>query len=232
MTANEMSYEFKVLYDKITSAGAPGYSDREIGVFLTRAQRVLFDGAFDPYKSFEETELRRKFYSNLKRNATPSVSATQTGVHTNGVFYDLPADFGYAAKEQVVTASSDVCKNNKTIKVKPITEDEYNQNIKNPYKRPYCLDDDGLVWRMDFNTSRHELITDGSFTISSYILRYWKMPDEIVPFTGDGSTTAMQDSDTNEPLHMYIVETAVRIATGVTVPQEYQIKINEEKLNQ
>jgi hypothetical protein len=232
MTANEMAYEFRVLYDKIASAGAPGYTDREVGVFLSRACRVLFDESFDAYKSFEETEQRRKFFSNLKEADTPAVSTSQIGVQPNGVFYDLPANFGYAAKEEVTTASTDPCKNNKRIKVKPITEDEYNQNKLNPYKRPYCLDNDGLVWRMDFNTERHELITDGSFTITNYHLRYWRLPNEIIPFTGDGSTTAQQDSDTNEALHIYIVEKAVRMATGVTVPQEYQIKVNEEKLNQ
>lgn len=232
MTANEMKYEANVLYDKITSAGAPGYTDREWSVLLSKAERVVFDEAFDPYKSFEENERKRKFFSNLKVSVNPAVSASQTGVHPNGVFFDLPADFGYTAKEEVTTSSANVCKNNKRIKVVPVTEDIYNTNIQNPYKKPYCEDGDGVVWRMDFNNSRHELITDGTFTINSYHLRYWKLPQGIVPFTNDGSTTAQVDSLMNEHAHRYIVETAVRIATGITNPQEYQIKLNEEKINE
>ena len=33
MTANEMRYEFMVVYDKITNQAAPGYTDAEVSVF-------------------------------------------------------------------------------------------------------------------------------------------------------------------------------------------------------
>ena len=56
MTSNEMQYEFNVLYDKISSAGSPGYTDKEVGVLLTKAQQTYLQEIFDPYKSFEETE--------------------------------------------------------------------------------------------------------------------------------------------------------------------------------
>jgi hypothetical protein len=39
------------------------------------------------------------------------------------------------------------------------------------------------------------------------------------------------DSELGSTVHRELVEIAVRIAAGVTTPQEYQIKLNEEQLN-
>jgi len=233
MTANEMKYEATVLYDKIASAGAPGYTDKEWGVLLSKAQIAFVKSIFDPYNSVQETEKRRKEFSNLISSFDITTQSTsQTGVHTNGVFFDMPNDLLFTLYEEAVITSSNPCNNNLTIYVKPVTEDEYNTNIDNPQKKPYCSGGYGLIWRMDFNTNRHELITDGSFTVNRYRGRYLRMPQTIIPFTGDGTTTAIQNCELNDLAHWAIVETAVRIATGITTPQEYQIKLNEEKANE
>lgn len=233
MTANEMKFEAEVLYDRIASAGAPGYSDAEWSVIFTKAQETFLRGIFSPYNSVQETEQRRKEFQNLVTAATITTSsASQTGVHTNGTFFDLPSDLLWTLYEEVIISSADPCKNNLALWVKPVTEDEYNSNIDNPHKKPYCNAGYGLVWRMDFNTRRHELITDGSFTVSQYKLRYLRLPQDIIPFTNDGTTTAMQDCELDSIAHRPIIEIAVRIATGITTPEQYQIKLNEEKLNQ
>lgn len=235
MTANEMSYEFNVLVDKVTSQGNPGFTDREVGVLLSKAQHSFLQEIFDPYKSIEETEKRRKDFALVKQPFTATLSASQTGVHTNGYLFDLPTDFLYTLHEEVVITHSDTCYNNNIVKVKPVTEDEYNINKDNPYKKPSPK---RLVWRMDFNNSsssqvpRHEIITDGTFTISSYRGRYIKLPQEIVPYTPDGSTTALVNCELPAITHRPIIDIAVRIATGATNPPEYQVKLNEQKLNE
>lgn len=230
-----MKYEAEVLYDKITSAGSPGYTDQEWSVLLTKGQQVFLQEMFDPYKSFEETEKLRKDYSLLKEAFTGTVSASQVGIHTNGQFFDLPTDCLYVVQEEAVITSSDLCYNGKTIRVKPVTENEYNINRNNPYKKPAP---DELVWRMDFNNPgstqvpRHELVTDGTFTINTYRGRYIKYPQDIIPFTNDGTTTALQNSQLPDIAHRAIIERAVRIATATTNPQEYQVKLNEQKINE
>lgn len=238
MTANEMRLEFNTLYDKITSASAPGYTDKDISIFLSKAQEIYIWEGFKPFNSFQENEKRRRDFDELITYDTPGVSSAQVGVHPNGVFYDLPTNFLYSLKEEISSLSSDTCKNNIRISVKPITEGDYNANIYNPLKKPYIEDGDGLVWRMDFSKAtslsakRHELITDGSFTVGTYFLRYIRKPQDIVPFTNDGTTTASQDCELPEIAHRQVVEMAVRIATGTTNPQEYPLKVNEEKLNE
>lgn len=230
-----MKYEAEILYDKIASAGSPGYTDKEWGVLLTKGQQVFLQEIFDPYKSFEETEKLRKDYSLLKKPFTGTVSSSQVGIHTNGQFFDLPTDCLYVVQEEAVIASSNSCYNGQILKVKPVTENEYNDNRKNPYKKPAP---DALVWRMDFNNPsstqvpRHELITDGTFTITTYRGRYLKYPQDIVPYTPDGTTSALQNSELPDIAHRAIIERAVRIATASTNPQEYQVKLNEQKVNE
>lgn len=235
MNANEMRYEAEILFDKIASSGSPGYTDKEWSVLLTKGQQIYLQEIFDPLKSFEESEKLRKDYSLIKEAFTGTVSASQTGIHTNGQFFDLPADCLYVVQEESVITSSNACYNGKIVKVKAVTENEYNLNRNNPYKKPAP---DALVWRMDFNNPgstqapRHELITDGSFTINTYRGRYIKYPQDIIPYTNDGSTTALQNSQLPDISHRNIIDRAVRIATAVTNPQEYQVKLNEQKINE
>lgn len=244
MTANEMKYEFEVLFDKIASFSSPGYTDQEVQLFLTKGQHIFVKEGYNPFNSLDKNARRRREFVELKRNySTTSQSSLQTGVHPNGYFYDLPTDFMLPLKEEVTISSKDTngnvtnaCIEGIRIPVKPITEDEYNVQKFNPFKKPEAKGfSTDFAWSLEFhqnnNVKRTEIITDGNFTISEYHLRYLKEPVEIIPFTGDGSTSAMQNCELDELAQKEIIDIAVRIASGATVAQEYQIKINEEQLN-
>jgi len=244
MTSQEMKTSFLLLYDKITNLAAPGYVDSEISNFLTKAQDRIVKQHYNPqgnkYKDgFEETEKRRKDLSELTRGPRTSagvmstiVSAEQDEVlDVNGEFYDLPADFLYAITERAtVKNSTRAClPDGSYVDIEPKTHDYYNANIKNPFKNP----SEELIWRMDFsrvqpgdgNIKRHELITDGTYDVDEYHLRYIKRP---VPIDIDGAFTgSIQNSELDESIHEELVDMAVMIATGITNPQEYQIKIAE-----
>lgn len=238
MTANEMRYAFDVSFDKITNFDAPGYEDSEVSFLLNKAQeRFLFQtysGNNRLKEGFEETEKRRKDLSELTKNAiisTPSVS--QTGSLPNGTLYDLPTDFIYAIKEEVVISSEDECDDGKRIKVKPITHDEYTINIDNPFKQP----DNTLVWRLDYsritdntNPKRHELITDGFYNITEYHLRYLRRPVAIVV---DIDTPANQvHCVLDEITHNRIVDLAVEIALELTMDQRLMTNVQLNTKNE
>ena len=237
MTAAEMKLNFLILYDKVTNFAAPGYEDFEIATFLNKAQLQYTKRTYN-YKGnkyqegFEETEKRRKDLAELVRNAeltSSAISSDQTGVSPNGTFYDLPLDLLYALREEATISSSDHCVDGNRISVKPVTHDEYNINIKNPFKKP----DPTTVWRLDFSREipqigepmRHELITGDSYTISTYHMRYLKVPRDIVIDDTSPVNCELQGS-----IHPEILDIAVRIAAGITDPQTYQIKVNEEKV--
>ena len=230
-----MRYEFDVLFDKITSLDSPGYTDQEVSVFLTKAQEIFIKSGYNPFNSLEQNDRRRREFVELKRNYTSSTpSVNQVGVNPNGYFFDLPLDFMLPLKEECTILSSNACANNTRIPLNIITEDEYTIQLRNPFKKPEAkgLDTD-FAWRLDFSQSgnkRVELISDGTFTFGTYHLRYLKEPQDIIPF-GDGSTLVQQDCELDNLSHREIVDIAVRIAAGVTTPQDYQIKVNEEKIN-
>jgi hypothetical protein len=238
MTVQEKHDLFLILYDKVTNLASPGYTDDEIDSFLNKAQDQLVKQRYNfkanPYgDGFEETEKRRKDLSELIRgpkdvNGVLSTlsSSNQNSTLANGEFFDLPEDFLYAISEEVKISSEDSCLDGNIVSVRPITHDYYTLNRKNPFKKP----SPDLVWRMDFSrevaetssAKRHELITDGSFTVDEYYLRYIKRPREIDLSTGIAS-------ELDESVHYELVDKAVRIATGITDPQDYQIKTVEEK---
>ena len=231
MTAAEFKIQFLIFYDKIAGSSAPPYEDSEIESFLNKAQLQYVKSHYDFKKNrskegVEETEKRRKDLAELIRNANPTISQNQSGVNPNGIFYDLPPDLMYTLKEEVSITSENDCIDGKRIPVKPVTHDEYNAYIYNPFKKP----DDTLVWRMDFSPyqsiiKRHELITDGTYTVSKYHLRYLKTPKEI-------SITNNITSELNSNIHEEIVDIAVRMATAITSPSEYQIKTAEQQFSE
>jgi hypothetical protein len=236
MTAAEMKDLFLVLYDKVTNLAAPGYEDEEIETFLNKAQLQLVKKRYN-YKGnqylegVESTEKRRKDLSELIRNAAISGGAgnttSQTGSLPNGEFFDLPTDFLYTLMEEITISHTDSCYDGNRIKVKPMTHDEYTVNVLNPFKKP----DETQAWRLDFSHDpansvlRHEILTDGTYTVDTYHVRYVKIPSDI-------SIINSIPSELHEAVHEEIVDIAVRIAAGITDPASYQIKTAEERLTE
>ena len=66
MNADEMGYQFDVLFDKIASFSSPGYTDKEKSVFLTKAEDILVKR----YQPAEYLERRRQDMANLTRTAS------------------------------------------------------------------------------------------------------------------------------------------------------------------
>ncbi len=230
----EMKNEFLILYDKFTNFDAPGYEDDEISVFLTKGQERVFFGIYNPlankyHEGFEETESRRKDLRELVKGAkTLAQSSNQTEALPDGVLYDLPDDCLYVVSEEIVFKSDKKCLNGKRIRVKPITHDEYSIDKYNPFAKP----GKDLAWRLDIQDRRHEVITDGT-EIGSYDIRYIKNLRPII--IGANVIDGVQgphNCEFDPILHKRIVDEAVKIATGVTDPEQYQIKTIENKENE
>lgn len=229
MNVDEMKLEFLTLYDKITNFSAPGYEDDEISIFLTQAQEQeylqLINVLKDDYKrGFESTEKRRKDLAPLVKSTVLQISASQIGSFENGVLFDLPSGYGFTVSEKIKVESDNICINNKFIDIEPITHDEYRSNIDNPFRKP-----ETGAWRLDFD-NKHEVILPDNTQSLEYKVRYIKKP---VPILLTGVTlygvSGPLDCELGEAFHRRIVNSAVRIATGVTNPEEYKIKIAEEK---
>jgi hypothetical protein len=231
MNLSQFKEEFLILYDKITNFSAPGYEDIEISYFLTKAQERIVLDAYDsiiPNKlSFEETEKRRKQLSEL---VIPNVPLTQSIDQSGaeGKFYDLPEDCFLVIKEKAKITGCPCCEN-EFKQVKPVTHDEFEINKDNPFKKP----DEKILWRLDVNGRRHDLISKTGTNISEYRISYIRKPEPIIL---DGSTidnvTGPNECKLNSIIQRLIIDEAVKIATSITNPQEYQIKTIEKQLSE
>ena len=109
----------------------------------------------------------------------------------------------------------------KEVDIKPITHDMFNINKDNPWKEP----SNDLIWRLDYSREtinpaipqRHELISDGSYTITKYFLRYLKKPLEIDITTG-------VNCELDQSLHRDIVGKAVEFALENIMDPRFQSK--------
>ncbi len=232
LSAANMKEEFLISYDRVANQAAPGYEDNEISLFLSTAQDRLLKTRLNPkgnkyQESLEQTEKRRKDFSELIRDAvdtsgtlTTAISANQNGALPNGTFFDLPEDFLFAWSERIETDI--LCDgSNKVVSVKPVTHDQYNINKDNPWKKP----NNNLAWRLDFSqvvvgssgTKRHEIITDGSYQVTKYLLRYVKVPRDI-------DIANNISCELNASVHREIVDLAVEIALETVMDPRFQTK--------
>jgi len=189
VTANEMADKLEFLLDRANSFGSPGYTDGELSSALSSAQ-IQYVKRFFNYKNnthqtgFEETEARGQGLSALIQDSGPlAPSANQAGILPNGTFYDLPEDFMFTIYELVFIDRPDCDGNLTEAGVKVVSHDEYSLFKGNYYKRPFANNIHAGVFRMYFSPDngikRHEILTDGTFSVDSYRMRYLKNPVDI-----------------------------------------------------
>lgn len=232
MTNAEILDYIKVRYDVITSSGAPGYLDSDLSLFFNKAQKVFVKSLYNEngnpaHVGAEENEKRSKDLSELKDHSV--VSTFTSGDHgTVSYFVELPVDFWLSLKEECSVTYNNICGTSVTerIPVKPIKEDYYNANIKNPYKKPFSE----LLWRLDrertntnlslsgTNLKRHELIVFSGATPVNYRVSYYRRPKQV-------DLTNNNDYCELDPMnHEKIADIAVELMMQTTGRQELQTK--------
>lgn len=236
MTVTEILDYMRLRYDAYASQDAPGYDDDDLVKLFNKAQKVFAKSLYNEFsnptrKGAEESEKRSKDLVQLKAHTVePNFSV---GDHPNSYFVDLPEDFWVALKEEIDITYTDSCGNtvsNSRIPVKPIREEYYNANVKNPYKRPY----EELVWRFDrerddinnqisaTNSKRHEVILFDGATADNYRVSYYRAPKDIIdPAVG------VSFCEFDEMHHEKIADLAVELAMQTTDRPGLQSKMIE-----
>ena len=213
MDANTMKSEFDLKLDIITSNSTPGLEDSEVSSLLTDGQANIVRDILNPDedKLIDFTELARKQLSTLYINGELSKASSQAGIFTNGIFWDIPTNHYVTLNLQGTVSSAVDCLDGIVVNVKPITYDEYNTNINNPFRNPGR----GVIWSLQAGLAstaqRLQTINSSEFTdITKLRIAYIKKPLSIVV---DVSTPANQvNSDLPDILHSRIVDEAVELA--------------------
>ena len=251
MDVQEFSDRFDILYNGIANNSAPALDAFEKSYYLSKAQLQLVLNYFNPkgnkYQTgFEGSTIRRGDLKNLIVGATATDVNTlnKPGLSSTSQFATLNDDILYIIQEQakVRHVDDDPCYNNKYIKVKPVTHDEYNIQIENPFKRP----DNTIIWRLDYQSTGSgsivELIPGTGFSITEYAYRYIKFPDPIILvdldaiFLNEGLSidgiTAAQTSALSEGIHERILDRAVELASTDYKPERLAVKTQINQRNE
>lgn len=180
MTNDEFSNEFDTLLSSYSdSTSTLEFDEYEKSVFLTKAQEEividLYNGKNPSGDSFEKTEEIRRYLSNLVKTKLYAIKDKQEGyigLSKDSVFFELPPDLWFITYESV-DLDGVKCKTIDTIVV-PVTQDEFYNIQKNPFRGP----GNKRVLRIDAGKDIIELVS--KYDIKNYTIRYLSRPNPIV----------------------------------------------------
>jgi hypothetical protein len=203
LTASEMMYEAKVLYESMASADAPGFTPREWSVLLTQAQEKLVlelcgEGVDkDTFNRIALSQLKEYGIINLGSiyNALSltgyqnSFRVDRSGLNqtVNGFVY-RPLFFFEQRGNATLGAVSLT-----NVKIKEVEEDYVSANTDNPYKNPNKI----IFWQLPYKNDSVIVITNGT-NLQSYYCGYIKKPYPIiVPYSGYTSAMTIEGYNLN-----------------------------------
>ncbi len=228
MTIAEMHDNFRLEYDAIASFSNPEYLPEEIDYWLNTAQDNLLSEV--KKEGVEKSQTFRDYLGNITLNKNISTFIVNTDNQLNGTFVQLPDDYRTALQEAVSISYND-CNNavkTQRIPVVPSTHDRINSDVRNPFKKPNKFE---RVLSLPYSylsgdpkIQSIELITDGTFSITNYHLRYLRNPRKMVYGTQYSTPVPDVDCELNEEAQNWIITEAAQEAFKATNQlQKYQL---------
>lgn len=191
LTASEMMYEVKVLYESIHSSAAPGFTPREWSVLLTQAQEKVVLGLCPQLDkdSFTRIKLASLINYGVITTGASIVSAVAITGYANSCRVSLTSlnetVQGYIYKPLFYYEQRGTTSTLTNVKIMEETEDYIWQNLENPYKNPGKYG----FWQLPYKDESVIVITSGGL-LTHYYTAYVKKPYPIiVPWAS--YTTAM-----------------------------------------
>ena len=228
MTIAQMHQLFKIMTNKVDSLNYPNLEPEEIDSLLNNESDKIIEqrayGNNSKRTGVEETQKRVDDLRNITNNwAVPQVNMfTTLDNKPNGIFTPLPTDYRHALSESasILYTNCHGSSAKKAVRVDPITDDRYNTIILDPFNKPY----QDLIVRLPFQIVNSqevfELITDGTYTILQYNLRYLRTPVRMQYGTTYSTPTTDVNCELAEHLHREIVEaTAYQYLENIESPR-------------
>lgn len=213
MTVQELSHEFDLLYNNLSSNGAPGLNEYEKSRLLTTAQEQVLSALIvgEDLPGLDGSDENRSRLHTLLKDYEAVASVTTTtrelkgiqGVTSYSRFFATPEDMIQPLYEYVSGVGG--C----AITVAPVSHDKIAKRLVNPFSGPAIQplrlmagDMVEIIYKKDF---------------SGYSMRYLRIPKPIIledlqdGLTINGETKA-RTSELNPYLHRSIVLQAVQLA--------------------
>lgn len=198
MTLEELSNEFDVIINSYDNSQSLVFNEYEKSIYLTKAQEYIIK---DLYRNYEGTEELNSYLKTLIKDKTYTIE------DSTNIELDYPDNFLYILKEYANINTT--CKSNNIVDVLPITQDEYNEVVRNPFRGSKSK-----VLRLEEN--KIKLITD--LPIISYTMTYLSNPSPIILIDLPNGLTINNESrksttiETSESIHREILDKAVQLA--------------------
>lgn len=198
MTLEELSNEFDVIVNSYDNSQSLVFNEYEKSIYLTKAQEYIIK---DLYRNYEGTEELNSYLKTLIKNKSYPIE------DSTNIELDYPNNFLYILKEYANINTT--CKSNNRVDVLPITQDEYNEVVGNPFRGSKSK-----VLRLEEN--KIKLITD--LPIISYTMTYLSNPSPIILIDLPNGLTINNESkksttiETSESIHREILDKAVQLA--------------------
>lgn len=198
MTLEELSNEFDVIVNSYDNSQSLVFNEYEKSIYLTKAQEYIIK---DLYRNYEGTEELNSYLKTLIKDKTYTIE------DSTNIELDYPDNFLYILKEYANINTT--CKSNNIVDVLPITQDEYNEIVGNPFRGSKSK-----VLRLEEN--KIKLITD--LPIISYTMTYLSNPSPIILVDLPNGLTINNESEksttieTSESIHREILDKAVQLA--------------------
>ena len=228
MTASEFSQEFDILYNNIASNQAPGLTEYEKSVFLTKAQDEIIKNYFtnkpNGNKYQEGIEDSAKRYSDFSCLITVKTinaqSSNDTTIDSRGQICILPGDL-------MITLNEKFRINDDEYQVVPITLAEYQRLMSRPSGDPLKRQVWKLMGNSESGNGSIEIIShwkDSRTTSNKLIIRYVRKPFPIIledlsaqglTIEGESNTYSSgtgKACELSQELHPEILQRAVELA--------------------
>lgn len=198
MTLEELSNEFDVIVNSYDNSQSLVFNEYEKSIYLTKAQEYIIK---DLYRNYEGTEELNSYLKTLIKDKTYTIE------DSTNIELDYPDNFLYILKEYANINTT--CKSNNRVDVLPITQDEYNEVVENPFRGSKSK-----VLRLEEN--KIKLITD--LPIISYTMTYLSNPSPIILIDLPNGLTINNESkksitiETSKSIHREILDKAVQLA--------------------
>lgn len=221
MTTKEFSDAFDTMLNSYGDfSGTLAFDEYEKSLFLTQAQEQivieLYTGRNSKGGSFEKTEeMRASLKSLIKTSPCDSIGELK-GISKCSKFFTLPKDVLFITYESATLDDKTAgCKNGSEILIVPVTQDEFNTIMENPFRQASKR----RALRLDYGTINDdinvaEIVT--KYNIKDYTIRYLSKPTPIILADLDGLSIDKETKTTecklNSVLHKSILERAVLLA--------------------
>lgn len=240
LTAAEMHYEVRLIYESIYSGDAAGFTKREWSELLTLAQtkelhEVIKSGKLD------SDEYNKRVVSALLDHSSASGTDITEHTYDNTYIVVVPSASHILSKHGKLTESTQ-----SLLKIVPHSHDFYITNLNNVYKTPFVDDNikEGELWELNFGkvgVDRTTLIVvPENTTLNMVYFNYLKQPEPIiipnVYTTGTIEGKVLADNPNGIDcvldgiIHRNIVETAANLAAAYTREKDrYQLQKSESE---